>query len=158
MKVWCLVFFSRLGLSGCIIKPFTSVQWEFIWKNILDKNTRQRLLNQKFYQMQLIYLNKNQNTSSNWILENTQTQESVVCVWVGKWHCGGVIHLAVTDYAAGTGVHTAAAVASLMGFNPTQRCHHNGTVNPSGWETSRRALAPINTHRCRCDSGTPEHR
>lgn len=65
-------------------------------------------------------------------------------LYVVEWQCGGVIRLAVT------GVHTAAAVASLMGFNPTQRHHHNGTVNPLRWETSHTS-ALINTHGCRCN-------
>lgn len=67
-----------------------------------------------------------------------------------EWQHSGVIRLAVTGHAAGTGVHTAAGVASLMGFNPTQRRHHNGSVNPLRWESSH-VSASINTHRCRCD-------
>lgn len=62
-----------------------------------------------------------------------------------------VIRLAVTGSAAGTGVHTAATVASLMGFNPTRCRRHYGTVNPLRWETSHTS-ALINTHRCRCDA------
>lgn len=63
--------------------------------------------------------------------------------------CGGVIRLEAT------GVHTAVAVASLMGFNTTQHCHHNGTVNPLRWETTHMS-ALINTHT---DVGvtTPTH-
>lgn len=57
---------------------------------------------------------------------------------------GGIIRLEAT------GVHTAEAVASLMGFNTTQHCHHNGTVNPLRWETTHMS-ALINTHRCRCN-------
>lgn len=71
----------------------------------------------------------------------THTQGSVV--WL--WHGGGVIHHRVTDYTAGTRVHTAAAVASLMGFNPTQCCDHDGTVSALRWETSRMS-ALINAH------------
>lgn len=67
-----------------------------------------------------------------------------------EWQHSGVIRLAVTGHAAGTGVRTAAGVASLMGFNPAQRRHHNGSVNPLRWESSHES-ASINTHRCRCD-------
>ena len=83
---------------------------------------------------------------------NTHTQERA---WRGCRMWSGsvveVIRLAVTGSAAGTGVHTAATVASLMGFNPTMCRHHYGTVNPLRWETSHTS-ALINTHRCRCDA------
>lgn len=56
---------------------------------------------------------------------------------------GGVICLLVT------GVHSATAVASLMGFNPTWHHHHNGTVRLFRWETSHKSVL-INMHRCGC--------
>lgn len=61
---------------------------------------------------------------------NEYTQGSVAGLCDVEWQRGGVIRLVVTGYAAGTGVHTAVAVASLMGFNHTRRQHCNGTVNP----------------------------
>lgn len=96
------------------------------------------------------------------LLQNKFTQGSLSGVLAAEWQRGGLMCLSVTGYAAGTGVHSAAAVASLMGFKPTQRQHrrrHNGIVNPLRWETSH-ASAMINTHRCRCDGvqGRPRAR
>ena len=62
--------------------------------------------------------------------KNKHAEGSSAGLGDAEWRGGGLICLAVTGDAGGTGVRAAEAVASLMGFNGAPSSRNNGTVNP----------------------------